>query len=64
MTNIVLNGRSGGMVVNGEKYNSVMPPQDLDDEEVAAVINYVSIEMNKGKPVVTPAEVKQIRRSK
>ena len=64
MAHIVLNGRSGEMVVNGEKYNSIMPPQDLDDEEVAAVINYVSIEMNKGKPVVTPAEVKQIRRSK
>jgi nitrite reductase (NO-forming) len=64
MAHIVLHGRSGELVVNGEHYNAVMPPQDLDDDDVAAVINYVSTDMNGGKPVITPAQVKQMRQVK
>jgi nitrite reductase (NO-forming) len=64
MAHIVLHGRSGEIVVNGEHYNSVMPPQDLDDEQVADVINYVSMAMNGGKAVLTPAQVKQMRKAK
>lgn len=64
MAHIVLHGRSGEIVVNGEHYNSVMPPQDLDDEQVADVINYVSMAMNGGKAVLTPAQVKQMRKTK
>lgn len=64
MAHIVLHGRSGEIVVNGNHYNSVMPPQDLNDEDVAAVINYISVEMNKGKPVLTPNQVKDMRRIK
>ena len=64
MAHIVLHGRSGELVVNGEHYNSVMPAQDLDDEDVAAVINYVSTDMNAGKPVITPEQVKQMRQVK
>ncbi|HEX8613562.1 MAG TPA: copper-containing nitrite reductase [Telluria sp.] len=64
MAHIVLHGRSGELVVNGEHYNSVMPPQDLDDDDVAAVINYVSTDMNGGKAVITPAQVKQMRQVK
>lgn len=64
MAHIVINGRSGEIVVNGNHYNGVMPPQDLNDEDVASVINYVSVGMNKGKPALTPAQVKDMRRVK
>ena len=64
MAHIVLHGRSGEIVVNGEHYNSVMPPQDLSDEQVADVINYVSTTLNGGKPVLTPEQVKPMRKTK
>ncbi|HLD67542.1 MAG TPA: copper-containing nitrite reductase [Pseudomonas sp.] len=64
MAHIVLNGRSGELVVNGEHYNGVMPPQDLSDEDVAAVINYINVAMNDGKPVLTAAQVKDMRQIK
>jgi nitrite reductase (NO-forming) len=61
MANIVLHGRSGELVVNGQHYNGVMPAQDLNDDDIAAVINYINVELNKGKPVLTPAMVKDMR---
>ena len=64
MAHIVLHGRSGEMVVNGEHYNSVMPPQDLTDAQVADVINYVNIAMNGGKAVLTPEQVAPMRKTK
>jgi nitrite reductase (NO-forming) len=64
MAHIVLNGRSGEIVVNGEHYNSVMPPQDLNDTQIADVINYISMAMNGGKAVLTPEQVKQMRKAK
>lgn len=64
MAHIVLHGRSGELVVNGQHYNGVMPAQDLNDEDVAAVINYINVAMNDGKPVLTPAQVKDMRQIK
>ncbi|WP_436143854.1 copper-containing nitrite reductase [Duganella sp. LjRoot269] len=64
MAHIVLNGRNGEIVVNGEHYNGVMPPQDLSDDDIAAVINYVGVEMNKVTPAVTPAQVRDMRKSR
>jgi nitrite reductase (NO-forming) len=64
MAHIVLNGRSGELVVNGEHYNGVMPAQDLSDDDIAAVINYVSVDLNKGKAVVTPEQVREMRKAK
>ena len=58
---IVLGGKEGKITVNGVKWDGVMPPQELGDEEVAAAINYVySSWGNKGYKV-TPAEVKAER---
>lgn len=37
----VVNGLSGEITVNGNKFNSVMPKADLDDEEIANVFTYV-----------------------
>lgn len=37
----VLEGSSGEIVVNGETYNGTMTPQNLEDQQVVDVINYV-----------------------
>ena len=37
----VLKGSSGEITVNGKTFNNTMPPQNLSDEEVAAVLTYV-----------------------
>ncbi len=57
----VIKGKSGEMVVNGSTYNGTMPPQPLNDEEIAAVLTYVYSNFgNTGGPV-TAAEVKAVR---
>ena len=39
---IVLNGRSGAVTVNGQDFNSVMPPMSqLNDDEVAHILTFV-----------------------
>ena len=60
----VLKGKSGEMVVNGTTYNGTMPPQALNDDEIAAVLTYVYSNFgNTGGPV-TAAEVKAVRDKK
>jgi nitrite reductase (NO-forming) len=58
---IVMGGRAGEITVNGSSYNSVMPPQDLSDSDVAAVLNFVSTELNGGKPVIATGAVHKLR---
>jgi nitrite reductase (NO-forming) len=59
---IVKNGLQGEIVVNGKKYNNVMPAQPLNDEQVSQVLNYVRNSWgNKGK-IVTVAEVKTVKK--
>lgn len=55
---IVLNGLSGEITVNGIKYNSVMTAQSLSDEEVANVLTYVYNSWGNSGADVTPAMVK------
>ena len=57
----VIKGSSGEIVVNGKKYNNTMPPQQLNDEEIAAVLTYVYTNMGNGGGTVTAEEVKAIR---
>ena len=38
---IIKNGMNGEIVVNGIKYNGVMPPINLNDEETKNVIEYI-----------------------
>lgn len=59
----VIGGRTGEITVNGEKYNSVMPAQLLNDEDVANVLTYVYGSWGNSKKVVTPAEVKALRKT-
>jgi nitrite reductase (NO-forming) len=57
----VIKGSSGDIVVNGAKFSNVMPPQQLNDDEVAAVLTYVYTNLgNTGSPV-TADEVKAVR---
>lgn len=37
----VINGSSGEITVNSKKYDAVMPPQGLSNEEIVDVLNYV-----------------------
>lgn len=38
---VILNGASGEMVVNGITYNSTMEGYDLTDQELADLLNYI-----------------------
>jgi mono/diheme cytochrome c family protein len=57
----VIKGSSGEITVNGNKYNSTMPPQQLTDEEVATVLTYVYGSFGNSGGTVTPDEVKSVR---
>ena len=57
----VLKGSTGEIVVNGKTFNSVMPAQQLSDEEIASVLTYVYGNFGNGGGTITPAEVKGIR---
>lgn len=60
----VVHGREGPIVVNGDKFNSVMPAQALSDEDIANVLTYVYSAWGNSKKVVSPAEVKAVRANK
>ena len=57
----VMKGLSGEITVNGQKINSVMPSQNLTDEEIADVLTYVYSSWGNNKTIVTPAMVKSQR---
>jgi mono/diheme cytochrome c family protein len=61
---IILKGQSGEIVVNGKKYNAMMPAQDyLTDEQIADVYNYARNSWgNKIPGTITPAMVKELRK--
>ncbi|WP_373046723.1 copper-containing nitrite reductase [Vulgatibacter sp.] len=59
---IILNGLSGPVKVNGKDFNSVMPPMSqLNDDEVANILTYVRNAFGNSGDAVTPAEVAKIR---
>jgi len=59
---IVLEGLSGPIVVNGETYNSVMPPlANLTDHEIADVLTYVRVNFGNGGTPVEDEEVAKVR---
>jgi nitrite reductase (NO-forming) len=59
---VVIRGLSGEITVNGKKINSVMPSQNLTDDEIADVLTYVYNSWGNNKTVVTPAMVKAQRK--
>ena len=56
-------GQKGEIVVNGKKYNAIMPPMGLSDQEVADVMNYVMHSWgNKQTKMVTVSEVQAVKK--
>jgi nitrite reductase (NO-forming) len=59
---VVLHGLSGKVTVNGQEYNSVMPPMNqLNDDEVANILTYVLNSWGNAGGRVTKEEVKKQR---
>lgn len=55
-------GQKGEILVNNKKFNAMMPPMGLSDEEVADVMNYVMNSWsNKNQKMVTVNEVALIK---
>src|SRR5690554_695684 len=61
---VVVNGLSGEITVNGEKYNSVMTRQSISSEEVANVLTYVYNSWGNNKQVVTKEMVNKVKNKK
>ena len=62
---VVLHGLSGAVKVNGQDYNSVMPPMNqLNDDEVANILTYVLNSWGNPGGKVTKADVAERRKAK
>jgi mono/diheme cytochrome c family protein len=60
---VILEGQSGEIIVNGKKYNGIMPAQAyLTDVQIADVLTYIRRSWGNKYPVVTPAQVKKERK--
>jgi len=59
---IVLNGLTGALTVNGLQFNSVMPPMSqLTDDEIANILTYVRNSWGNQGEAVTTEEVAKLR---
>jgi len=62
LIDVVLNGLSGEIKVEGVKYKGVMAPyKNLSDQQIADVINYIRNDSDGAKDMVSVDEVKQRR---
>lgn len=57
----VIKGSATAYTVNGSTYNGVMPPQDLSDEEIANVLNYIYHSWGNHGDTLTAAQIKAVR---
>lgn len=60
----LLNGRQGEIVVNGNRFNNIMPKFPLTDEQIANVLTYVYSSFGNSGKEVTTDEVKTLRAGK
>jgi len=59
---VVLNGLTGPITVNGATYNSVMPPMSqLNEDEVANILTYVLSSWGNNGPQITAKQVAEVR---
>lgn len=58
---ILLHGRQGEIVVNGQKFNNSMPSFPLSDADIASALTFVYNSFGNSGKDVTPAEVKALR---
>jgi nitrite reductase (NO-forming)/hydroxylamine reductase len=60
----ILQGMSGEMIVNGQKYNGVMPAMSqLSDTDVANIVSFIYASWGNTGNTVTPKEVAAARKS-
>ena len=59
---VLLNGLSGEITVNGVKYNGVMPAVKLSDEKMANVLTYVLNSWNNNGGTISADQVKKARK--
>ncbi len=60
--NTILRGLSGEITVNGKKYNSQMPAQVLNDQEVAGVLTFIYNNWGNNGTEVTEEQVRALRK--
>ena len=61
---IVMNGLSGPVTVNGKQYNSVMPPMSqLNDDGIANILTYVRNSFGNKGDAVSVEEVENVRKT-
>jgi len=58
---VLVEGMSGEITVNGVKFNGVMPPAVLDDQQLADVLTFARNSWGNSGDAVTPDEVKAVR---
>lgn len=64
LIDIVLNGLTGKLKVNGQDYDSVMPPMSqLTDDDVANILTYVKNTWDNGGGQIEKADVAKVRAS-
>jgi nitrite reductase (NO-forming) len=52
---------TGPVTVNGKDYNSIMPPQPLDDEQTADVLTFVMNSWGNSAEPITAEQVQSVR---
>lgn len=57
----LVQGLSGPITVNGQNYNSAMPPFVFDDAQVAAVLTYIRSSWGNTADAITADEVRVVR---
>lgn len=59
---IVLNGMTGEVEIDGDRYHNVMAPhKDLNDQQIADVLTYVRNSFGNKASAIAPALVKAVR---
>jgi nitrite reductase (NO-forming) len=61
---VLLHGRQGEIVVNGQKFNNSMPSFPLSDGDIANALTYVYNSLGNSGKEVTEEEVKALRAQK
>lgn len=61
---VLLHGRQGVIVVNGQKFNNSMPSFPLEDEDIANALTFVYNSFGNSGKEVKPEEVKALRGEK
>jgi len=62
LIDIMLNGMSGEIEVDGEKYNGIMASyKNLSDQEIANILNYIRSNFGNSGEVIKPSEIKARR---